>query len=192
MANPENALRDGDAVLVIDVQNDFCPGGALPVAGGDAVVPVLNRWLAAARRKGIPVYVSRDWHPAGHISFAARGGRWPDHCLQDTPGAGFHPALDLPEGAVKISKGVRFDKDQYSAFDDTGLAVRLRADGVRCIWVGGLAEDVCVEATVLDGCAAGFEVHVIQDAVRPITSEGGERARERMRAAGAFIETTEG
>jgi nicotinamidase/pyrazinamidase len=177
-------------MLIIDVQNDFCPGGALPVADGDAVVPVLNRWLAAARKKRIPVYASRDWHPAGHLSFTERGGDWPAHCIQDTPGAAFHADLDLPNDVVKIAKGIRFDKDQYSAFDDTGLAKRLRDDGIDRLWVGGLAQDVCVEATVLEGCAAGLEMHVIQDATRPITPEGGEAANRSMRDAGTLFHTT--
>ena len=191
MTSPMETLRSDDALLIIDVQNDFCPGGALPVADGDAVVPVLNRWLAAAREKGVAVYASRDWHPIGHLSFAERGGDWPAHCIQDTVGAAFHPQLDLPNDVIKISKGVRFDKDQYSAFDDTGLAKRLRDGGITRLWIGGLAQDVCVEATVLEGCAAGFEIHVIEDATRPITPEGGEAANRRMRNADALFDKTD-
>ena len=190
MTNPTESLRRGDAFLIVDVQSDFCPGGALPVPDGDAVVAPLNRWLAAAADKGVPVYASRDWHPAGHPSFVERGGKWPPHCIQDTTGAAFHPALELPAGVVKIAKGVRFDKDQYSAFDDTGLAERLREDGVARLWIGGLAQDVCVEATVLEACDAGFEVHVIEDATKPITAEGGAAARQRMAEAGARFATT--
>lgn len=189
MTDPDRSLRPGDALLIVDVQPDFCPGGALPIADGDAVVPVLNRWLAAARKLGVPVYASRDWHPLGHLSFKPQGGDWPPHCVQDTPGAAFHPALQLGTQTVKIAKGVRFDKDQYSAFDETGLAERLRADGIKRLWVGGLAQDVCVAATVADGCAAGFEVHVILDATRPVTEEGGKAANKRMQQAGAILET---
>lgn len=188
MTEPKDALQPGDALLLVDVQIDFCPGGNLPIADGDQVVPVLNRWLAAAREKGIPVYASRDWHPSGHMSFAARGGQWPDHCLQDSAGAAFHPDLALPDDTVVISKGVRFDKDQYSAFDETGLAERLRQDGVSRVWVGGLALDVCVEATALGGREAGFDIHVIAAATRPITKEGGEKALAAMRAAGVTTE----
>lgn len=191
MTNPREVLGAGDALLIVDVQNDFCPGGALPVADGDTVVPVLNVWLAAARKKRIPVYASRDWHPIGHLSFTERGGDWPAHCIQDTGGAAFHPQLELPEDVIKIAKGVRFDKDQYSAFDDTGLAKRLRDDGIARLWVGGLAQDVCVEATVLEGCAAGFEIHLIQDATRPITPEGGDAANCKMRDAGALFDKTD-
>ena len=188
MTEPKDALQPGDALLLVDVQIDFCPGGNLPVAEGDQVVPVLNRWLAAAREKGIPVYASRDWHPSGHMSFAARGGQWPDHCLQDSPGAAFHPELALPDDTVVISKGVRFDKDQYSAFDETGLAERLRQDGVTRVWVGGLALDVCVEATALGGREAGFDVRLIPEASKAITAEGADRAVAAMREAGVTIE----
>ena len=188
MVAPEDLLQKGDALLLVDVQIDFCPGGNLPVAEGDQVVPVLNRWLAAAKEKGIPVYASRDWHPSGHMSFAARGGQWPDHCLQDSPGAAFHPDLALPDDTVVISKGVRFDKDQYSAFDETGLAERLRQDGVSRVWVGGLALDVCVEATALGGREAGFAMRLIPEASKAITAEGAARAITAMREAGVTIE----
>ncbi len=188
MTSPADRLSPGSALLLVDVQRDFCPGGALPVPEGDRVVPVLNRWLAAAHERGVPVYASRDWHPPGHPSFREQGGPWPAHCLQDSAGAAYHPDLALPASAVPISKGVRFDRDQYSAFQDTGLAERLRADGVRRLWVGGLAEDVCVRASVLDALAAGFEVHLIGDATRPVDPEAGARARDEMRAAGAVVE----
>ena len=187
MAKPEE-MQPGDALIVVDVQNDFCPGGALPIDNGDAVVPVLNRWLAAAREKDIPVYASRDWHPAGHISFRERGGDWPPHCLQDTTGAAFHPDLELPAGTVKVTKGVRFDQDQNSAFDQTGLAEQLRRDGSRRLWIGGLAQDVCVLATVLDACREGFDTRVILDATRPVTAAGGEEACRKMCEAGAVLE----
>ena len=188
MTEPKDALQPGDALLLVDVQIDFCPGGNLPIADGDQVIPVLNRWLAAARGKGIPVYASRDWHPSGHMSFATRGGQWPDHCLQDSAGAAFHPDLALPDDTVVISKGVRFDKDQYSAFDETGLAERLRQDGVSRVWVGGLALDVCVEATALGGREAGFAVRLIPEASKAITAEGAARAVAAMREAGVTTE----
>lgn len=184
---PSDALTEGSALLIVDVQRDFCPGGALPVPEGDAVVPVLNRWLETAARRAVPVFASRDWHPPGHPSFAARGGRWPPHCVQDTPGAGFHPDLHLPHGTELVSKGTRFDRDQYSAFDDTGLAERLRGDGIRELWVGGLAQDVCVRATVLDARREGFAVHLIPGASRPLDSQGGRRALRKMREAGADV-----
>lgn len=190
MTEPQDALRAGDALIVVDVQNDFCPGGALPIETGDAVVPVLNRWIAAAASNGVPVYASRDWHPAGHISFAERGGPWPPHCIQDTEGAALRSDLELPDAAIMVTKGVRFDQDQYSAFDQTGLAEQLRRDGISRLWVGGLAQDVCVLSTVLDACREGFAVNVIADATRPVTAEGGEDAGRRMREAGARFETS--
>lgn len=184
----ENIFRPGDALIAVDVQNDFCPGGALPIEQGDEVIPVLNRWISAAMAKGTPIYASRDWHPVGHISFKENGGLWPAHCIQDTQGAMFHPNLHLPESVVKITKGVRFDQDQNSAFDQTGLAYQLRHEGIRRLWIGGLAEDVCVLATVLDACWEGFEVLVVQNATRPVTPLGGEQARRQMWAAGARFE----
>jgi len=182
------SMSTGDALLVIDVQNDFCPGGALPIEEGDRVVPILNHWLRAARERAIPVYASRDWHPRGHVSFVEAGGKWPPHCVQDTAGAAFHADLELPADVVLVAKGVRFDVDQYSAFSETGLEERLRRDGIRRLWVGGLALDVCVRATVLDALRAGLEVRVLVDATRPVTAEGGRSALEEMESAGALLE----
>ena len=190
MSDPRHALQAGDGLIVVDVQIDFCPGGALPIEHGDEVVPVLNRWIAAAAEAEVPVFASRDWHPREHLSFKERGGEWPTHCVQDGPGARFHPGLRLPDSAVVVTKGVRFDRDQYSAFDETGLATELRKRGVRRVWVGGLAQDVCVRATVLDARREGFEAIVIADGTRPVTRAGGERASEEMRRAGACFETT--
>lgn len=182
-----NELRRGDALIVVDVQNDFCPGGALPIAGGDEVIPVLNRWIDAAAARGVFVYASRDYHPIGHMSFEGAGGPWPLHCVQDTDGARFHPDLRLPAGAVVVTKGVRLDQDQNSAFDQTGLGADLRRQGVERVWVGGLAEDVCVLATAIDAHREGFEVVLIGDATRPVTESGGHDARAEMRAAGVRI-----
>lgn len=187
MRELSDSLKSGDALLIVDVQKDFCPGGALPVEDGDKVVPVINRWIAAAVAKGVPIYASRDWHPIGHISFKERGGPWPPHCIQDSAGAGFHPDLALPDSTVLVTKGVRFDQDQNSAFDQTGLAVQLRRDGIRRLWVAGLAEDACVLATVLDGCREGFEVILIKNGTKPISSESSEKARRQMQDAGASI-----
>ena len=181
------AFQPGDTLLIIDVQNDFCPGGALPIAEGDQVVPVLNAWIELANQAGTPVYLSRDWHPKHHPSFAEEGGLWPVHCLQDTLGAAFHPGLHMPPEAVIITKGTRFDQDQNSAFDQTGLAVHLRKVGIRRLIVGGLAEDVCVLATVLDARAEGFAVSVIAAGTRPVTPAGGAAARQKMLAAGAVL-----
>lgn len=187
MTNLAKTFAPGDALILVDPQVDFCPGGALPIEGGDEIMPVLNRWIQAAVAAEIPVFVSRDWHPAGHMSFREQGGPWPPHCLQDSEGARFHADLKLPEDAVKVTKGVRFDQDQNSAFDQTGLAEELRRRGIQRIWAGGLAMDVCVAATVLDGCREGFEVRLIENGTRPVTAEGGRRSLEDMKQAGAVI-----
>ncbi len=176
-----------DALLIVDVQNDFCPGGALPIPDGHAVVPVLNTWIADAVAAGVPVYASRDWHPVGHISFTVSGGMWPSHCIQDTYGALFHPDLGLPDSVVKVTKGVRFDHDQNSAFDETGLSEKLRRDGIERLWIGGLAQDVCVLATALDARQEGFELFLIEAGTRPVTPEGGARALAEMRSGGVRI-----
>ncbi len=187
MVRSAKTMKKGDGLLIVDVQNDFCPGGALPIPEGDIIVPVLNRWTEAAVRRGVPVYASRDWHPRRHISFQEEGGKWPPHCLQDSWGAAFHPELRLPGNVVKIAKGVRFDKDQYSVFDDTGFAWLLKRDAVIRLWIGGLAEDVCVLETVLDARKAGFEVNVITLATRPITPRGGELALLDIKKVGAVV-----
>lgn len=185
---PVERLRPGDALLVVDVQPDFCPDGALPVPEGDAVIGPLNAWLDAAREAGVPVYASRDWHPPRHASFEAEGGPWPPHCVQDTPGAAYHPALRLPDDARRIAKGVRLDRDQLSAFDATGLADHLREAGLRRLWVGGLALDVCVRASVLDALREGFAVHLLRDACRAVDPEQSAAALREMQGAGAIVE----
>ena len=152
----DDKIRPDDALLIVDVQNDFCAGGALAVPDGDAVAPVLNDWIAAAQAAGAPVFASRDWHPADHISFQAQGGPWPPHCVQGTSGAAFHPGLRLPADVGVVSKGTEPDVEGYSAFERTDFAERLRAAGVRRLWVGGLARDYCVRASVLDAFGVLF------------------------------------
>ena len=187
MTTPYEKIEKQDAVMVVDVQKDFCPGGALAVNEGDRIVPVINDWIDAAFLKQAPVYLSRDWHPWNHLSFAPYGGKWPPHCIQDTDGARFHPDLKCPENAVIVTKGVRFDQDQYSAFDQTGLAEQLKRDGVQRLWVGGLALDVCVLHTVMDALKAGLTVRLLREATRPVDAEDGRAAVEKMSAAGATI-----
>ena len=176
-----------DAVLIVDVQVDYLPGGNLGVRRGDEVVPALNRYVAAAGRKSLPVFASRDWHPQNHCSFRARGGPWPEHCVAGTPGAAFAPGLELPLDAVVISKATTQEADAYSAFQGTDLAQRLRALGVTRLLVGGLATDYCVVNTVLDARKAGFEVLLLADAIRAVEVKpgDGERAEREMRSAGA-------
>ena len=188
ITGPEGVLQPGDALIIVDVQRDFCPGGALPIPHGDEVVPVINAWVEAARKAGVPVFASRDWHPADHLSFKPQGGEWPDHCVQGTEGAAFHPDLKLPSEAEIITKGDRLDKDQYSAFDATGLADALRRLGVKRVFVAGLAQDVCVRATALDAVRDGFETHLVAGATRPVTAEGGRAALAEMRGAGVTVD----
>jgi len=187
ISGPEDVLQSGDSLIVVDVQRDFCPGGALPIEDGDAVVPILNRWMDRAQALGVPVFASRDWHPKRHLSFKPQGGEWPVHCVQDTPGAAFHPDLVLPPDAVIVTKGDRDDRDQYSAFDSTGLAEALRKRGVTRVFVGGLAEDVCVRATALDAVKAGLNTHLIVGATKPVTPAGGRAALAEMEQAGIVI-----
>lgn len=182
------------ALLIVDVQNDFCPGGALPVPHGDEVVPVLNRAIAKAQREGWPVIASRDWHPRTTSHFKEFGGTWPVHCVQETRGAEFHPQLALPVDAIVISKGTRPDEDSYSAFDgadaaDVPLADRLRALGMHELMIGGLATDYCVKCSALDALKRGFRVTVIEDAVRGVDLTPGDstKALEELRSQGARI-----
>lgn len=185
-----------DALVVVDVQNDFCPGGSLAVPDGDQVVPVLNRYAERFGEAGVPVFASRDWHPAKTKHFQAYGGVWPPHCVQGTRGAEFHPGLEMPEGTVVVSKGMDPEQDAYSAFQaedghGTLFARALSACGVRRLWVGGLATDYCVKATVLDALREGFEVRVLADAIRAVDLQqgDGERAIAEMRGAGARFVT---
>ena len=176
------------AVLVVDVQNDFCPGGALAVPDGDGVIPVLND--VVERFAGQPVYASRDWHPPDTRHFQAFGGPWPVHCVAGTHGAELHPDLRLPHGAVIVSKGQDRKDDGYSAFEGTTPEGRtlpddLRARNVTDLVVGGLATDYCVRASVLDACRAGFRVTVLTDAVAGIGQEDTARALQEMKEAGA-------
>lgn len=181
------APSERDALIVVDVQNDFLPGGALGVPDGDAVIEPLNRAIAVFRAGDRPVFFSRDWHPAGHCSFEAQGGPWPPHCVADTEGARFAAELDVAADAGVVTKATRLDRDAYSALDGTGLAERLRAEGVHRVFVGGLATDYCVKATVLDALGAGFEVIVLVDAIRAVNlnPDDGQHATRAMVAAGA-------
>jgi nicotinamidase/pyrazinamidase len=187
-------LEEATALLVVDVQNDFCPGGSLPVADGDQVVPVLNDYVGRFVRAGRPVVFSRDWHPAETTHFLPQGGPWPVHCVQGTRGAEFHPQLRIPPEALIVSKGMGADEDGYSAFvgrDDEGrrLADRLRDLGVRKLLIGGLATDYCVLNSVLEARQHGLEVDVIRPGMRGVEVQPGDTARaiEKMRAAGARL-----
>ena len=170
-------LQAGDALIAVDVQNDFLPGGSLAVPEGDAVVPALNRYLAAFGARALPVFATRDWHPAKHCSFKARGGIWPPHCVAATRGAEFAGGLALPPAAVIISKAATPEADAYSGFAGTGLAARRRAGGVTRLFIGGLATDYCVLNTVRDALAADFDVLLLADAIRAVDVNPGDGAR---------------
>ena len=180
-------LRAGDALIAVDVQNDFLPGGSLAVPAGDIVVPALNRYLAAFAARALPVFATRDWHPANHCSFQAQGGIWPPHCIAATPGAAFAAGLALPSTVAIISKAALPEVDSYSAFGGTGLAARLRAGGSTRVYVGGLATDYCVLNTVRDALAEGFAVLLLADAIRAVDvhTGDGERAQAEMQRLGA-------
>jgi nicotinamidase-related amidase len=183
------AIVTGDALVVVDVQQDFLPGGALAVHGGAEVVPVLNDYLRRFAQAGLPVFATRDWHPPLHCSFRDAGGPWPTHCVAGTPGAAFAPGLALPPLAVVISKAQDRREDAYSAFAGTDLADRLRAAGARRLFVGGLATDYCVLHTVLDARACGFDVLLLTDAVRAVDASPGDGAAAiaRMQEQGARL-----
>lgn len=178
------------ALIVVDVQNDFCPGGTLAVAQGDEVVAPLNALIDEFLERGEPVYESRDWHPSQTKHFQAYGGTWPVHCVQNTRGAEFHPKLRQDPRITVVSKGLG-DTDCYSAFDETDLASRLKQQGVQEVWVGGLATDYCVKHTVLEALKNGFEVKAVEDAMRAVelNTGDGERALQEMREAGADLVT---
>lgn len=183
-----------DALVVVDVQNDFCPGGALGVERGDEVVHALTRYAERFARAGAPVFASRDWHPERTTHFKEWGGVWPPHCVQGTRGAEFHPGLRLPSSATVLSKGMDPNEDAYSCFQARDASGRPFADvlaalGIRRLFVGGLATDYCVKATALDALRAGFEVVVLEDAVRAVNLTPGDdrRALDEMTGAGARL-----
>jgi nicotinamidase/pyrazinamidase len=185
-----------DALVVVDLQNDFCPSGALAVHDGDAIVPVVNRYLERFESVGAHVFLTRDWHPPVTTHFQAYGGTWPPHCVQGTRGAEFHPGLKPPARAEVVSKGMDPTRDSYSAFqaeDEAGrtLPAVLAARGIRRLYVGGLATDYCVRASALDALRKGFDVVVLTDAIGAVDLEPGDgvRALGEMRKAGAKFAT---
>jgi len=185
-------MNEKMALILVDVQNDFCPGGALAIPDGDRVVEPLNRAAAAFAAAGLPVFATRDWHPPQTRHFQPFGGPWPVHCVQDSVGAAFHSDLRLPAGTILLFKGIDEHQDGYSAFDgvtETGssLAELLTEHGISHLCIGGLATDYCVRTTVLDAGKHGLTVTVLSDAVAGVDLQPGdsERALAEMRAAGA-------
>ena len=182
------AVTRDSALIIVDVQNDFLPGGALPVPDGDKVIEPLNRYIEVFRGRGLPVIATRDWHPENHISFKSRGGPWPPHCVRNTWGAEFARDLKLPPDVIVISKAFEEDKEAYSVFEGTNLDEVLRRMGVRRLFIGGLATDYCVKSTVLDALRLGYQVMLLLDAIKGVDVNPGdsERAIREMVEGGAI------
>ncbi len=185
-----------DALLLVDIQNDFTPGGALAVPEGDRIVPIANWYARLFERRGLPVFASRDWHPPKTTHFQEWGGLWPPHCVQGTRGAEFQPQLSLPADTVVVSKGMDPEQDAYSAFQaetagGTPLPEELRRRGVQRVFIGGLATDYCVLNTTLDALKQGFQVFLLEDAMKGIDLNAGDvhRALEQMEEHGARTAT---
>lgn len=192
-------LRQGVALSVTDMQNDFLPGGALGVPDGDKIIPYVNRAIELFKKSGLQIFFTRDWHPPDHCSFKDQGGPWPPHCVQNTSGAEFSAELKIPEGSVIISKGFVKDSEQYSTLggrdaDGNTETALMKKFGIRRIFIAGLATDYCVLNSVKDALAEGYEVYVLTDAVRAVDVNpgDGERALEEMIQAGVKTITNEG
>jgi nicotinamidase/pyrazinamidase len=180
-------IDEKSALIIVDVQRDFCPGGSLPVPGGEEVIPLLNQYIRKFMQAGAPIFATRDWHPVNHISFKHQGGPWPPHCVQHTEGAEFHPGLKLPEGTKIVSKALEPAKEAYSGFEGTCLAEKLTKRGIRRLFIGGLATDYCVKTTALDALDLGFNVVILEDAIRgvDVTLGDSEKAIREMVNRGA-------
>ena len=191
MSTENLQLGCDDALILVDVQNDFLPEGALAVPDGDAIVPVLNSYIERFETKALPVFASRDWHPGNHCSFTDQGGTWPRHCVAGTAGAQFAIELELPENTVTISKAAQPDKDAYSAFEDTELHSLLQRHGLKRLFIGGLATDYCVLNTVMDALKLGYDVVLLSDAVAAVNlhAADGAKAAKKMHDAGARLIT---
>ena len=182
-------LKQGDALIVVDVQNDFLAGGSLEVPQGNEIIPVFNQYIEAFATNGLPVFATRDWHPSNHCSFKAQGGLWPSHCVVDTEGAQFAPDLLLPGSAVVISSATETDKEAYSGFQGTDLDERLRSVHIQRLFIGGLTTDYCVLSTVKDAIEQAYKVFLLQDAIKAVNvnPDDGKKAEEEMTRLGAVL-----
>ncbi|MEM3712838.1 MAG: nicotinamidase [Thermoproteota archaeon] len=187
------SLTEKSVLIIVDVQNDFLPGGALAVPNGDAVIEPLNKYIELFRKKKLPIFATRDWHPENHVSFKERGGPWPPHCIQNTNGAMISDKLNLPPNVKIIDKAFSPDKDSYSGFQETILDLELRRLGARRLFIGGLATDYCVKATVLDSLELDFETILLLDAIKGVDANPGdsENAILSMILKGAIAITLE-
>ncbi|MEF3074532.1 isochorismatase family protein [Methylobacter sp. Wu1] len=184
-------LSEGDALVIVDLQNDFLPGGSLPVPGGEQVMPALNGYIERFARRGLPIFATRDWHPKNHSSFIEQGGPWPEHCVIGTKGAEFPAALHLPASVQIISAGTEVERDGYSAFETPVCKQQIDSVGARRLFVGGLATDYCVLNTVRDALALNYQVFLLTDAVRAINvqPQDGQKAIDEMIQKGAKLIT---
>jgi len=181
-------ITANDALIIVDVQIDFCPGGALPVPDGDRIVPAVNEYIEMFRIVGQPVFATRDWHPGNHISFKENGGIWPRHCVQNTEGAKFHPDLKLPPDAFIISKGERPELEAYSGFQGTLLDSLLKERGIKRVFICGLATDYCVKNTAIGALNLGYTTFILSDAIKGVDVNKGdsEKSIETMMRKGAI------
>ena len=181
------SVNKKDALIIVDVQRDFCPGGALPFPEGDKIIPFLNEYIRLFKKTRASIFATRDWHPPNHLSFKAQGGSWPPHCVQNTQGAKFHPDLKLPKNTIVVSKAMNPRKENYSGFEGAELANILRKQGIVRVFVGGLATDCCVKNTVLDALKLGFETVLLLDAIAGINAEpeDAQEAIDKMITSGA-------
>ena len=180
-------IGTGDALIIVDVQNDFLPGGNLPVPAGDEVVPSLNRYIAAFLFRELPIFATRDWHPPDHCSFHQQGGPWPAHCIAGTQGAAFPANLEIPCDTHIASKATSREKDAYSGFSETELDAMLKLAGISRVFIGGLATDHCVLSTVRDALNDGYDIFVLRDAVRGMDTDASNAALEEMGHLGAKL-----
>jgi len=176
-----------DALILIDVQNDFLPGGALAVPAGDQIIPTLNSYIHLFNKKQLPIFATRDWHPDNHCSFKESGGIWPKHCVAKTSGAQISIDLEIPENTIIISKATTRDKEAYSGLEETDLDVKLSEFGVKRVWTGGLATDYCVLETIKDLLDRKYEVILLMDAIQAVNINQGDdaRAEQEMIRTGA-------
>lgn len=190
----KNKLQAGDALLIVDLQNDFLPGGSLAVTDGDKIIPIVNIWIKAAQEAGIPIIASRDWHPVNHISFKTQGGPWPSHCVQNTKGAEFNSEVQLPKETIIVDKAFTADKDAYSAMEGvtdaegTPLPELLKKLKVKRIWIMGLAFDYCVHFSTLGARKLGYPAIVVLPGCRAIAKETEQQSFQEMAAAGVVLE----
>lgn len=183
-------IAQHDALLAVDVQRDFEPGGALAVPNGDEIVAPLAACIEEFERRKLPIVASRDWHPRDHCSFEAQGGPWPPHCIAETEGAEVDPGLKLPDSARIIDKATTTAKDAYSAFEGTQLHAYLQGKGVTRLIIGGLATEYCVLNTARDALANGYEVVLLEDAIRAIDPADGDIAICELQDGGAKVSRT--